>query len=215
MNYRSALTKPISNSRGLLTADFLFSMVLCSGICMVLFVLNISLAMAEVAQYMVFSTARAHAAAHVDQDKQEELGKDKYRELLNNPVLKPLFSAAGANWFKLSETPDIRGGGATGRSFSEFYPDTVPDRVPQIGARIQFSPRILNIKVPFLGSTAEDPDAPFTAHLTGLLIREPSQRECFDQIKSRYSSILNLDPRFKELGSSGANKYFPSEDNGC
>lgn len=207
--------KPLQNSRGFLTAEFIFSLVLCAGMCIVLFSLNFTMSMAEVAQYIAFSTARAHAAGHVDQDKQEQLAKDKYKELLNNAALKPLFNNPDGGWFKFSAEPEIRGGGQR-NSFDEYGTNTTPDRVPQVGVRFDFQPRLLNLKIPFLGSTAEDPDAGFSAKISGLLIREPTSKECFDlQVKRRYEAILSLDDRYKKLGSSGVNKYVPMEDNGC
>lgn len=208
----------VQNSRGFVSADFIFSLVLAAGLSIVLFALNFTLSMAEVAQYMAFSTARAHAAGHLDQDKQEQMGKDKYQELLNNPELKPIFSAGTETWFQLSAAPDIRGGGAGQKSFDDIYPSFNEDsqRIPQVGARFTFSPKLLNIRIAFLGTTAEDPDAGFSTNISALLIREPTQKECWElQIKRRYAAILDLDSRYKELGGSGENKYVPMEDNGC
>ncbi len=208
--------KPLKNSRGMISTEFIFALVLCAGLCIILFSLNFTLTMAEVAQYIAFSSARAHAAGHVDQDKQEQLAKDKYKELVNNPILKPLFnSSAGGGWFKLSDDIDVRGGGPNGRNFDEDYPATA-DRAPQVGVRFDFQPKILNLKIAFLGSTSEDGEG-FSAKITGFLIREPTQKECWElQVKPRYTNILNLESgRFKLLGSGGENKYVPMEDNGC
>ena len=208
-------SKPIRNSRGFLTAEFLFSLILCAGLCMVLFALNFSLSMAEVAQYIAFSTARAHAAAQYDQATQTQKGKDKFAQLINLPALKPLFNNPNGGWFKLSGL-DIRGGGNSGSDFGDEY-TYVENRVPQVGVRINFTASVLNMKVPFLGSTSSDANGEgFTAKVTGLLIREPTQEECMElQVKARYSAILNLDPRYKVLGGRGEGDYFPMEDNGC
>lgn len=201
------------NSRGMISAEFIFALVLCVGLCIVLFSLNFTLSMAEVAQYIAFSSARAHAAGHVDQDKQEQLAREKFNELINNPVLKPLFNKGDGGWFKLADL-EVAGGGISGRDFGNDYPSQA-QRVPQVGVRFKFYPKILNLKVAFLGSTSED-DEGFSANITGLLIREPTQKECFDlQVRTRYEAILNLDPRFKVLGDQGKNKYVPMEDNGC
>lgn len=217
MNARhSAILKPIQNSRGIMTAEFIFSITLCAGLCVLLFALNFTLSMAEVAQYIAFSAARAHAAGHLDQDKQEQMAKDKFAELTNHKVLKTFFHAEGANWFKLSDV-DVRGGGASQRSFDEVYPTfSEAQRIPQVGVRFTFSPSLLNFKIAFLGSTTEDPDQGFSANISGLLIREPTQKECWElQVKPRYSAILDLDNRFQTLGGSGESKYVPMEDNGC
>lgn len=205
----------LSNNHGMISTEFIFSIILCVGLCVVLFSLTFTFSMAEVAQYIAFSTARAHAAAHVDQEKQEELARNKFNELTNSRVLKPLFNNPDGGWFKLGAL-NIRGGGAS-RNFGDIYPTNVDpsgtQRTPQVGVRFSFQPKILNFKVPFLGSTAEDEDQGYSAQISGLLIREPTQKECNEQIKARYDSILDLDPRYKQY--SNANKYMPLEDNGC
>lgn len=181
---------------------------------MVLFALNFTLSMAEVAQYIAFSSSRAHAAGHIDQEHQIQRAQAKYQSLVNNPVLKPLFNNPDSSWFQLGAL-DIRGGGASGSTFDEEY-GTAQDRVPKVGLRFTFSPRLLNMKIAFLGSTSEDPDAGFSAQITGFLIREPTQQECWNlQIRQRHAYILNLDSRYKILGGATANKYVPMEDNGC
>lgn len=218
-NRNLAFLNQVKNSRGFVSADFIFSLVLAAGLSVVLFSLNFTLSMAEVTQYIVYSTARAHSAGHVDQDKQEQMGKDKYQELLANNELKSIFSAGTETWFQLSATPDIRGGGPNQKSFDDVYPAFNEDsnqRIPQVGARITFKPKLLNMRIAFLGSTAEDPDAGFSTNISALLIREPTQKECFElQVKPRYSAFLDLDSRYKELGGAGQNKYIPLEDNGC
>lgn len=206
--------KIIQNSRGMLSAEFLFALTLSAGLCIVLFALNFTLSMAEVSQYIAFSSARAHAAGHLNQEKQTQLGKEKFESLINNPVLKPLLNRGEGGWFQLSGF-EIRGGGASESSFAEDY-TYEEGRVPQVGVRFKFVPKVLNIKIAFLGSTSESGED-FAANITGLLIREPTQQECWDQVKVRYSTILNLDTlgRYKTLGNSGANAYVPMEDNGC
>ena len=215
MKKQGGTFKPLQNSSGMITAEFIFALVLSAGLCIVLFALNFTLSMAEVAQYIAFSTARAHAAGHIDQTKQEQMAKDKYKALLNTPAIKPLFNKGGEGWFILSGEPDIRGGGESGRSFDE-YPVT-QNRVPQVGVRIDFQPRLLNLKLPFLGSTSEDPDAGFSTRITGLLIREPTNSECWQQVRQRYKHILDLDSRYRAISAaaSGEGKYVPMEDSGC
>lgn len=205
--------KTIQNSRGMITGEFLFAIVIAAGLSIVFFALNFTLSMAEVAQYIAFSSSRAHAAGHVDQTKQEQMAKDKYLALLNNPVLKPLFNNPDSGWFQLSSQVDVRGGGPAGRSFNDEYKNE-EGRVPQVGVRFDFKPKLLSLKVAFLGSTSED-DAGFNAKITGFLIREPSQKECWDlQVKRRYENIIRLDSRYQELGGD-LSGYVPLEDNGC
>lgn len=213
MTFFRDMIKPVQNSRGMLSAEFIFALTLSVGMCIVLFSLNFTLAMAEVAQYIAFSSARAHAAGHVNPEEQEKLAREKFNKLINSPALKPLFNSADGGWFQLKDL-EVKGGGASGQDFSNDYP-VANDRVPQVGVRFGFFPKILSLKIAFLGSTSED-DNGFSAKITGLLIREPTHDECWDlQIKARYEAILNLDPRYRTLGDAGKNKYVPMEDNGC
>ncbi|MGZ3770630.1 MAG: hypothetical protein ACXVCP_13550 [Bdellovibrio sp.] len=206
---------PVQNSHGLVSGEFIFSLVMCVGFCIVLFSLTFTLSMAEVAQYIAFSSSRAHAAGHLDQDKQEDLGTRKFKELVNSNVLRPLFNNPDSNWFKLTDF-EIRGGGPSQKNFENEYQSGSADRIPPIGVRFTFIPKLLTVKLPFLGSTEDENSNGFSSKVTGFLIREPTQKECWElQIKNRYSRILDLDTRYKESGLSGAKKYNPMEDNGC
>ncbi|WP_413559312.1 hypothetical protein [Bdellovibrio sp. HCB209] len=203
----------INNSHGMLTVDFIFSLILCAGLCTVLFAVTFTLSMAEIGQYITFSASRAYVAGHIDPDKQMEMGRNKFANLMANSTLAPLFSTKDSAWFKLSNL-ELKGGGQSGDDFSSDY-TYAEDRVPQTGARLTFSARVLNLRLPFLGSTTEDNEPP-SAKLTALLIREPTQQECWDlQVKKRYDAIINLDSRFAVLADRYRNKYVPMEDNGC
>ncbi|MNJ93519.1 hypothetical protein D3C87_112010 [compost metagenome] len=214
----SDFSKPIMNSRGMISAEFIFSLVLAAGLCVVLFALTFTLSMAEVAQYIAFSSSRAHSAAHVDQDMQRKMGEDKFKELINNPVLKPLFNNADGGWFQLTNF-EIRGGGQEGNFNDEYKIGSVANRMVYVGVRFDFVAKLLDMKIAFLGSTSDDPGGEgFKAKVTGFLLREPTQKECWDgQILGRYKAILALDSRYRTLGSRGEGVYAraPSEDNGC
>jgi hypothetical protein len=204
----------LRNSKGFLSADFLFSIVIASCLCAVFFSLSFTLSMVEIGQYIAFSVSRAHAAAHKTQEDQEKAAKDKFASLQKNKVLAPLFSNG---WFEIGAL-DIRGGGPSGKDFGDRYPKPGDGTrgVPQTGIRLNFEAKLLDLKVPLLGPT--DPDGNgFKAFLTGLMIREPSSKECRDQIKTqRYKAILNLDKRFEGIAGVGSQKdYIPMEDNGC
>ncbi|HEX7674715.1 MAG TPA: hypothetical protein VF412_11125 [Bdellovibrio sp.] len=212
----------IRNSQGMISADFLFSITLCVGISIVFFAMTFTLAMSEVVQYITFSTARAHAAAHIDPDKQLEMGNNKFKALVNTPVFKSLFATPNGAWFLVGTTqqgaagaPDIRNG-LSGSDFSETYGIT-PDNsaLPYTGVQITFTPRILNIKIPFLGNTASDTDTGFSAKLNALIFREPSQSECLDQMKKRYDAFVQLNSGYTMGSGTTSRSYYPMEDNGC
>jgi len=204
----------VCNSKGFLSADFLFSIVIASCLCAVFFSLSFTLSMVEVGQYIAFSVSRAHAAAHKSQEDQEKAAKSKFSSLQKNKVFAPLFSNG---WFVIGNL-DIRGGESDGKDFSERYPkeESAARGVPQVGIRLDFEARLLDMKIPLLGPT--DPEGNgFKAFLTGMMIREPSSKECRDQIKNdRYQAILNLDKRFEKIAGPGSQRdYVPMEDNGC
>lgn len=212
----------IRNSQGMISADFLFSLVLCVGISIVFFAMSFTLAMSEVVQYIAFSTARAHAAAHVDADKQLEMGNNKFKALVNLPVFKSLFATPNGAWFLVGTTqlgaagaPDIRNG-LSGSDFAEPYGITADNvALPYTGVQVTFSPRILNIKIPFLGNTASDTEAGFSAKLNALIFREPSQSECWSQMKARYDAFVQLNSGYTMGNGSTSKNYYPMEDNGC
>lgn len=204
----------LRNTGGFLSADFLFSIVIACGLCAVFFCLTFTLSMVEVGQYIAFSVSRAHAAAHKTQDDQERMAKIKFSSLEKNRVLRPLFSNG---WFEIGNL-EIRGGGESRKNFADRYPgpDSATLGVPQVGIRLSFEAKVLDIKFPLLGGT--DPSGTgFKAFLTGLMIREPSAKECRDQIKNdRYRAIMDLDKRFVRIaGHSSEQDYVPMEDNGC
>lgn len=203
----------ISNSRGFLTADFLFSLVIASGLCILFFCISLTLTMAEVSQYIAFSVTRAHMASHRDQSAQEDMAKAKFATFQKNKVLAPLLTNG---WFELKNLV-IRGGGPSGKDFSDRYPAGNPSEpnIPQVGVRLDFEAKILKTSVPLLGSST-NPDG-HKAFVTGLMIREPSAQECLEQIRGqRYKAILQLDPRFEKIaGSSSETSYVAMEDNGC
>jgi len=204
----------LRSSRGFLAADFLFAIVIACSLCAVFFCLAFTLSMVEVGQYIAFSVSRAHMAGHKTQDDQEKAAKSKFASLQKNKVLNPLFSNG---WFEITNL-DIRGGGDSGKDFSDRYTreESSVKGVPQIGIRLNFQAKMLEIKVPMLGSS--DPDGNgFKAILTGMMIREPTSDECRKQIKNdRYKAIMNLDPRFNKIaGRASESDYVPMEDNGC
>jgi hypothetical protein len=219
----SFFVRTIKNQKGVLTIDFMFALVMAAVLVIVMFAFSMSLTMLEIAQYIAFSTARAHASAHLDQEKQTLMARQKFRTFLDDrkfPALAPLLKN---NWFEISERSlEIRGGGTTGANeatFNEIYAYR-QDTVPQTGVRFKFQAKILKIKIPFVGAITEDSD--FTTYVTGFLIREPTSKECKTQfeLNTRFKAILDQDSRFRSIYQGAMPKaqqsqYFGLEDNGC
>lgn len=201
----------IKNERGLITVDFMFSLVLIMGMSALLFVLTFTLSIASVTQYLTFAAARNFAVAHVDQAAQAQRAQAKYLELLNNPVLKPLFTNG---WFQVDGQVTVGDqrqmiAGADGDSFSLFW-----------GAGTSFTARILDFHIPFFGSTVPDGDgrgSGFRTYISTNLGREPTSAECIEFTAGRWTAIRNLQVSGGASYSTGtgAQGYFPMTDDGC
>ena len=209
----------------MVSAEFIFSLVLAAGISAVLFAVTFTFSMVEVAQYFAFSSARAMASANLDVEDQADAAKSKYKELLALPAFNVLFGRA-ESWFTLSKDLDVRTGGEGGTDFKEEYGagDTIdnPKRSIYTGVRFDFNARLMNMRIAFLGSTSSDGEgSAFTSKINALMLREPTYNECMDlQIRRRYELIGTLKAagesgRYSTYTQKGLSKYLPLEDNGC
>ena len=201
------------NQRGVITVDFMFSMVLILGMASLLFVLTFSLSIASLTQYITFSTARNYAAAHIDKAGQEARAKMKYLELLGNPALKPLFTNG---WYQVDGEPTLGDQTAVvpawkeaGGDYNEFW-----------GAGTHFTAKVLAFKIPLFGATTPDGDNTgdgFKTYLSSSLGREPTEAECIEFTAARWTAIRNLQVSGGASYSTGtgATGYFPMTDDGC
>lgn len=228
MNLMEAPQKNLRRDRGFITVDFLFSITVCVVLIMMMFAFSTTLSMIEVAQYVAYSTTRAHAAGAETQQRQIDLGTAKFNSFLNpklHPALVPLLTNG---WFTIdAKSLDIRGGGSTanatqsaGTTFDQ-YKNQSDDRMPQEGIIFKFHAPILKMNIPFLGSISGADNDDFATVVTGLMIREPTTEECQRQLnfQNRGNAILQLDPRFNSVysanGVAPASAYITMEDNGC
>lgn len=207
-----------NNSSGFITGEFIFAMVLAAGVSSVLFAITFTLSVIEISQYISFASTRSMISGNMTPEDQEQAAKDKYKNIINKKPLRGLFFGDGA-MFALSTDIDVRIGGSSGKDFREAYASAGADltRTFYTGTRIELTPKIMNMKIAFLGSTSESGEATaFTTKLDSLLIREPSWQECNElYVNQRYQAIGNMNDRFKEYGNKGSSQYVPLEDNGC
>ncbi|MBX2987979.1 MAG: hypothetical protein KF802_08775 [Bdellovibrionaceae bacterium] len=212
----------LKDNRGILSVDFLFAMTMAAVLCMMMFAFTTTLAMIEITQYVAFSTARAHAAAHEDQDRQMALGQAKFNSFNNSKLFPALSPLLGNGWFEIDpKSLDIRGGGRGGATFDEDYGQGAQDALPHEGVRFRFHAKILKMNLPFMGAITDEED--FGTWVTGFIFREPSAEECRKtmEVGIRYQAIKKLDRmnRFERAVSipysKGDQAYFPMEDNGC
>lgn len=199
----------MNNSQGIITIDFMISLVVASIFCMILFALTFTFTVVEVSQYIAFATSRAHLAADLEPTLQEEAAKKKFDSLaVKNQVFAPLFLN---DWFEL-KLSDIRQGEGLGSTFTE-YPET--ESAAQTGVQLSFNAKLLSLNFSLLGSTEREGNG-FIAKINGILIREPTTKECKDFFTTgnRFQGILDLDPRFNNLPIK-PEEYTAMEDNGC
>lgn len=213
---KSMFQKLKSRNDGFMSVDFLFGIVITFTIMLALFRICYSLLMVEVAQYIAYSTARAHAVADINVEEQRKAGMNKYKELKNNPAWAHLFKDA----FQMNKETDriIRSGEADGGTFDDYvfgsFDGTELSGIPFIGVVLNIKLTWLNMSIPFLGRTS-DADEEFKTNITGFVFREPSFRECREFMEARYEEILRLDPSRFSKAQSAKQGYVALEDNGC
>lgn len=192
----------MKNKTGSITIDFLFAIVISFGMILALFSMCLSLTMVEVTQYIAFATSRAYVPSMKTEEQQKSAAVKKYTELINHPVLKPLYSGG---WFTVPNPQNLQL-----KDYNQLYGN---DRSSFIGLRLDLGVPVLYkfFKIPFIGS-GFDNEEDLKLTLTSFLTRESSFKECRDFFEKRRSKIKNLDPRFSSVDET---KYVIMEDNGC
>lgn len=199
----------LKDERGIITFDFIFAFVMVWGFTSILFALTLTLSVVEISQYVSFSTARTFHAAHWSPELQNEIGEEKYSQLINNPVLSPLFNNG---WFTISQNAGLG-------DWNELYPQSQDPRDNEgdsdnfIGSRLTLNAKILEIQIPLIGLTYDDSDA-FTANVASYLNREPTSEECleFGSEDNRFRALKRLDATYNR---SEVKNYVHFADNGC
>lgn len=215
------------NQSGFIVADFLFSFILVLGVGFLLFALSFSLAAIEVAQYLVWSSARAHASA----DKTEAQSRINATNKFENLALAfPLLTGRGATgtpWVSMSAPlignladidQDFKSKVSSGADLANRTGNG-QIRQPWIGVKSDVNLELFSkVQFPFIGPITNDPSK-FKFPVRAFLLRHPSQEECKKFYSDRYQKGI------KKLGDvegslfSGIqtddSKYVPIEDNGC
>jgi hypothetical protein len=193
---------------GFITVEFLFAIVIAFGMSALVFAITFTLSTVEIGQYIIFSTARAHAAANFDRNTQSDTAKAKYSSLLADPGLGSLFANG---WFTLSPVNQLEIKQGYGDNFSHDYDSG--SRGDLQGVRTTFTAKVLELRLPLIGSVTPD-NGSFSAKLTGILIREPTEQECEQYMDQRAQELWNLgDGRFQKYRQGTEDT--PWEDNGC
>lgn len=211
---------------GFIIADFLFSFVMVISIGIIMFALTFALATVEIAQYIVWSSARTYSSANVDEAAGRTAAQTKFNSLSEQ---FPKLTGAGGEptpWFTLDNfsaqnfendpvfqarvaDPNDRanrsGGGAGER------------RTPWIGARADIYLKLFaNMSVPFFGKVSSDAENTFKFQIYSFVLRNPSYQECVDFFRNRFR--LGVQPLDSENFSTLPGNEIPDyvvEDNGC
>ena len=170
----------IQNSSGFIATEFLFAFVMVLGIGIFIFGMTFSLATIEVAQYIVWSTARNHSAGNVSAEAASANAKKKFQNLTAQFPLLTGNGGGGREWFELTDT-DLKIGnlGDIDDLFIISMDDKKnSDRQPWIGARALINLKLFSgLKIPFLGKVTEDRDS-FKFPIRAFVLRHPSRSEC-------------------------------------
>lgn len=215
--------KVSKNSAGFMTAEFLFAFTMVIGSGILIFGLTFALTTIEVAQYIVWSSARAYAAGNKVPSSSTTLGAEKYKNLT---AAFPLLTGEGSAspWFKMDSEPvigDLTNVMRTKDGAIDKDNAATPGaeaRHPWIGVESNIDLILLKgLQVPFLGKVTERPED-FKFPIRAILFRHPSFDECqkfFDQKFTEGIKKIPSEPRWKDLSNTADAAYRPMEDNGC
>lgn len=204
----------MKNQSGFIVTDFIFSIILASAIGVLLFSVSYSLVVVEITQYVSFSAARAHLAGNKDPDQQKDKARRKYDALVTGKG--PVASVYSNGWFEVAKSAaiDIRGGPtADNRTFqTDLAGEERPTRNWFMGVSVPLTIKLMEFRMPLLGSTTSENEGGFKTRLNSMLIRDPSSKECRDFMDSRRAALQAL-PSAQTYFDQGS--YVPMEDNGC
>ena len=220
----------LNNQSGFIIADFLFAFVLVISCGILIFGFTFSLAVVEISQYIVWSTARNYSVANISADDAKKQATQKFNNLSSQFPL--LTGKTSSPWFilgqlQIGDLSDVRNDpdlSAKLDTEKENRDGNSEARQPWIGAKADLEFKLLqDFRIPFLGKVA-DPNVKFSFPIRAFILRHPSFDECqkFFEVRNRFTKGIQeitgedfaaiyqtIDP------DAGKSKYIPMEDNGC
>lgn len=224
-----------NNRSGFIIADFLFALVLVVSCGIIIFALTFSLATVEIAQYIVWSSARNYSAANETEDAAARFARAKFKNLADQ---FPLLTGHGSNSTPWVTMGDVVVGNLAGDKplIDQDLRDKLQTEIdnksggqfrqPWIGAKSELTLNLFRgLKFPFLGPVASPSSTAFTFPIRAFILRHPSQSECqkfffkenrFDEgiqkiTGEEFGNIESIHTGSIKPGGS----YVPIEDNGC
>ena len=199
----------LKDEAGLITLDFIFALSMAFSFSVIFFAIAFTLSMVEVGQYVTYATARAYLGAHETESLQQQIAKQKFDDVISGGALKRLVgNGNGKGWIKLG--PPSLGDHNQNNEYGELEKN---DNDVFVGAQVPFEARVLNLKLPVLGATAQDSETG-KATLNAYLMREVSSEECRTNfVQRRYSKLRAIDPSYGKIKSQTPEVFI--SDNGC
>lgn len=215
----------INNQSGFMTAEFLFAFTMVIGCGILIFAMTFSLTTIEIAQYIVWSSARSYSVGNKTKEASKLAAKTKYQ---NITAAFPLLTGNGSDspWFRMSTAaeaiyddlaPTMR---ARDGALNEdnATPTNAEARHPWYGVQADIDLVLFKgLQIPFAGKVTEDPSG-FKFPVRGILFRHPAQDECLKFFENRFEQgIQKIKAENNEWDdlTTDSSKYFPMEDNGC
>lgn len=215
-----------------MTAEFLFAFTMVIGCGILIFALTFALTTIEIAQYIVWSSARSYAVGNKLATDSKTLGETKYK---NITAAFPLLTGEGNDspWFRMAKVEDANDFrvGEISEMIKKRHSAVDKDnadpsgeaRHPWIGVESTIDLILFKgLQVPFLGKITETPEE-FKFPVRAVLFRHPSYEECTNFFKEKFRQGIQQMPgenvtsdrlqRWNDLGDAG--QYSPMEDNGC
>lgn len=186
------------NQKGGITLDFIFALVLVLSMTLLLGVFSFSLAIVEGVQYIAFASSRAYYPSHINVETQRRLAQEKFEELTKSSGFSGFIKP---DLFQVT----VEGiGDASQVHRREDFRDILE------GVRLKVVISMLNINIPGLGGSS---DEPYETFINSYLGRESTAQECQAFMQQRFQALL------EEPGYSSSviqpQSYFAFEDNGC
>ena len=208
------------NQAGFMTAEFLFAFTMVIGCGILIFAMTFSLSTIEIAQYIVWSAARAQSAGNINAGAAEQAARTKYANLT---AAFPLLTGNGSSspWFQMSKGGDVNVGDLSivmGKSDGSIDPENrsgSEPRQPWIGVQADIDLILFKgLQIPFLGKIALNPND-FKFPVRGIILRQPSQAECQGFFTNKFQSGVQAisGESWNSLGDPI--KFAAIEDNGC
>ncbi len=199
--------KNLKDQEGILTLDFIFSIMAMYTISMVFALLAVTLMFSTVSQYVAFSMSRAHISGQISINDQQEAMQRQMEKIMNKPLFKKLLKQTKGGWFQLESQGSAR----------DHFDLTRSSIHRAYGVKLKYTSYLLkNFKLPLLGNISDGATGQFgEANIYSFLYREPTTEECLAFNKARWSVLKERFPQIKTMPNFMDQDYGAAADNGC